>query len=200
MSIVQMRGSTLLEGMRVLGLDLETTGFMPRSDRIVEFALVGSDSDGSRVYLQSVVNPGVKIPPESSRVHGIYDSDVMEKSDIGRYFDEILDLIDDAVLVGHNIVDFDWRFIEIEFARFGREAPRPLAILDTMLIARKLKIPRPHKLGSLCGRFGIGLERAHSADADAGATLLLLWKIMGSFPEEFQGSSEKILELFGYRP
>ena len=63
MSIVQMRGSTLLEGMRVLGLDLETTGFMPRSDRIVEFALVGSDSDGSRVYLQSVVNPGVKIPP-----------------------------------------------------------------------------------------------------------------------------------------
>ncbi len=200
MSVRQVRGSALLEGLKVLGLDLETTGFNPRSDRIVEFALVGSDADGSRVYLQSVVNPGVKIPPESSRVHGIYDTDVMEKSDIGRYFDEILNLIDNAVIVGHNIVDFDWRFIEIEFTRFGREAPKPLSILDTMLIARKLKIPRPHKLGSLCGRFGIVLERAHSADADAGATLLLLWKIMSSFPEEFRGSTEKILELFGYRP
>ena len=30
----------VLEGMKVLGFDLETTGFDPRSERIVEFAPV----------------------------------------------------------------------------------------------------------------------------------------------------------------
>ena len=40
------RGSNFLDGFRVLGFDLETTGFNPRQDRVVQFALVGSDSDG----------------------------------------------------------------------------------------------------------------------------------------------------------
>ena len=39
----------VLEGMKVVGLDLETTGFDSRSERIVEYALVGSDSDRSHI-------------------------------------------------------------------------------------------------------------------------------------------------------
>ncbi len=39
--------SGILDGLRVLGFDLETTGFNPREDRVVQYALVGSDSDGS---------------------------------------------------------------------------------------------------------------------------------------------------------
>jgi DNA polymerase III alpha subunit (gram-positive type) len=56
------------------------------------------------------------------------------------------------------------------------------------VLARKFKIDYfgSKKLGSLCQKFGITLERAHSADADAGATLLLLWEIMKSYPERFQ--------------
>ena len=45
--------SRMLEGFRVLGLDLETTGFNPRFDRIVQYALVGSDADGTHLSLQS---------------------------------------------------------------------------------------------------------------------------------------------------
>ena len=61
----------MLDGQRVLGFDLETTGFDPRSDRIVQYAFVGSDFDGLHVGLQSVVDPGVRIPPEATSVHGI---------------------------------------------------------------------------------------------------------------------------------
>jgi len=49
----------LLTGYRVLGFDLETTGFDHRKDRIVQYALVGSDADGSHINLQSLVDPRV---------------------------------------------------------------------------------------------------------------------------------------------
>ena len=66
----------VLEGMKVVGLDLETTGFDSRSERIVEYALVGSDSDGSHIRLCSLVNPERRIPSDSTAIHGITNEDV----------------------------------------------------------------------------------------------------------------------------
>ena len=186
--------STMLEGFRVLGLDLETTGFNPRFDRIVQYAFVGSDADGTHLSLQSLVNPGVSIPTESTRVHGISSSDVASESNFGGHINSLREMAEGAVIVGHNVIDFDWRFIEVECARFGMEPPAPHAIIDTLVLARKLKLTRPHKLGSLCTRYGIRLERSHSADADAGASLLLLWRIMATNPKMFQGSLEHFLQ------
>ena len=45
------------DGMKVIGFDLETTGFDCRSERIVEYAMVGSDSDGKHISLCSMVDP-----------------------------------------------------------------------------------------------------------------------------------------------
>ena len=70
--------------------------------------------------------------------------------------------------------------------------PEPLAILATLLIARKLKIPPSHNLGMLCQQFGIALENAHSAGADAAATLLLLHKMMAAHPQHFRRAVEDI--------
>ena len=61
--------SMVLEGMKVVGLDLETTGFDSRSERIVEYALVGSDSDGSHIRLCSLVDPERRIPSDSTAIH-----------------------------------------------------------------------------------------------------------------------------------
>tara|TARA_B100000029_G_scaffold124793_1_gene118268 strand:- start:2875 stop:3459 length:585 start_codon:yes stop_codon:yes gene_type:complete len=191
--------SSLLDGFRVLGFDLETTGFNPRSDRIVQFALVGSDADGTHVRLQSLVNPGSSIPSESSKVHGITDRDLVGKSGFGEHLGKFTELAGGSVIVGHNVIDFDWRFIEVECARLGAEVPVPHAILDTLLIARSFGVPRPHKLGVLCDRFGISMERSHSADADAGATLLLLWKFMKAYPERFRGDLKEFVESLSQR-
>ncbi len=184
----------MLEGFRVLGLDLETTGFNPRFDRIVQYALVGSDADGTHLSLQSLVNPGVSIPRESTHVHGISSNDVASESDFGDHINSFREMAEGAIIVGHNVIAFDWRFIEVECARFGVEPPAPYAIIDTLILARKFRLTRPHKLGSLCERYGIRLERSHSADADAGASLLLLWRIMANNPEMFQSSVEDFLE------
>ena len=187
--------SGMLDGFRVLGFDLETTGFNPRSDRIVQYALVGSDADGSHINVQSLVNPGRRIPRESSMVHGIFDEDVAGEKGFSDQVAVFSDTVEGAVIVGHNVIEFDWRFIELECARSGADVPHPHAILDTLVIARALGVPRPHKLGSLCERFGISWERSHSADADAGATLLLLSKMMLRYPRKFSGT---LLDFIGF--
>ncbi len=190
----------ILDGLRVLGLDLETTGFNPREDRVVQFALVGSDSDGSHLNLNSLVDPGCRIPSESSKVHGIFNDDVRGAGSFEEHVDSMSNLMDGAVIVGHNVLAFDWRFVEMECIRIGREAPVPLAIVDTLVLARSFDVPGRHNLGMLCKRFGIGLERSHSADADAGATLLLLWKFMREYPGKFKGTVEEVLDSIGNRP
>ena len=67
-----------LAGCRVVGFDLETTGLQIKSDRIIQFAVVGSDIDGSNINFESMVNPQRDIPADSTRVHGIHDSDVKD--------------------------------------------------------------------------------------------------------------------------
>lgn len=187
---------TLLTGYRVLGFDLETTGFDHRKDRIVQYALVGSDTDGRHINLQSLVNPRVKIPPETTRVHGITNDDVRGMGEFSEHVNEISSLVDGSIIVGHNVLQFDWRFLEVECTRAGVEAPIPKGMIDTLVLARRLRIPGRHALGHLCARFGIEMSRSHQADADAGATLLLLWRMMQAYPDRFTGSIDDLLDSF----
>ena len=181
-----------LAGYRVLGFDLETTGFNHKSHRIVQYALVGCDDDGSSIHLENLVNPQRQIPRETTNIHGIDDDDVKGVPTFKEYAPHICETMEGAVIVGHNVDRFDWPFLRSEFLRAGHAMPKPLAILDTLKIARKLKIPPSHKLGSLCQQFGISLENAHTAGADAAATLLLLHKIMAAHPQHFRRAVEDI--------
>ncbi|GIS49648.1 MAG: hypothetical protein Ct9H90mP23_3200 [Methanobacteriota archaeon] len=54
--------------------------------------------------------------------------------------------------------------------RAGFEVPVPRAIIDTLTLARKLKIPGRHAGGSFA-RVTISTRPRAQADADAGATL-----------------------------
>ena len=186
----------LLAGYRVLGFDLETTGFDHRKDRIVQYALVGSDTDGTHINLQSLVDPRVKIPPETTRVHGISNDDVRGMGEFSKHVNEIISMVDDSIIVGHNVIHFDWRFLEVECMRAGVEVPKPKGIIDTLVLARRLKISGRHTLGHLCARFGIEVSRAHQADADAGATLLLLWRMMRAYPDRLSPSIDDLLDSF----
>jgi len=186
----------MLSGFRVLGFDLETTGFDSSKHRIVQYAFIGSDVDGTHINAESLVKPNMKIPIETTRIHGISDKDVKNSKLFLEHVEEISNLINGSILVGHNVVRFDWPFLKMEYLRCGMEAPEPYAIIDTWILAKKFKISQYGKrsLGALCEKYDISLENAHSADADAGATLLLLWKIMKSYPEEFQKWWNELVE------
>ncbi len=184
----------VLEGMKVVGLDLETTGFDSRSERIVEYALVGSDSDGSHIGLCSLVDPGRRIPPDSTAVHGITNEDVRGSGEFSEHTDAFSKIVEGAIVVGHNVIGFDWGFVHMEYLRAGLEVPKVRGFIDTLKLARKLRIPGRHRLGDLCDRYSIDLERAHRADADASASLILLWKFMNEYPERFRKPLDGIIE------
>ena len=42
----------------------------------VQYAFIGSDVDGTHINVESLVKPNMKIPPETTRIHGISDKDV----------------------------------------------------------------------------------------------------------------------------
>jgi DNA polymerase-3 subunit epsilon len=182
------------DGMKVVGFDLETTGFDCRSERIVEYAMVGSDSNGEHISLCSLVDPEQKIPEQASNVHGITNLDVKGMGNFFEHSERISAMLENAVIVGHNVIGFDWGFIQMECLRAGIEPPRIRGFVDTLKIARRLKVPGRHRLGDLCDRYGIDLERAHRADADASASLLLLWNLMREYPEKFQNPIETLIE------
>jgi hypothetical protein len=82
--------------------------------------------------------------------------------------------------------------LESEYLRLGKRAPKPKAIMDTYELVRRLKIGRPHGLGAQCTRHGIALENAHTAAADAAASLLLFWRLSVDHAPAFRKSIEEI--------
>ena len=187
-----MMVTEMLSGHRVLALDLETTGVSTNSDRIVQIALLGSMENDSPITWEALVNPQRPIPPGASAVHGIMDSDVREQPLFSAFSQKIFDLIDGAVIVGHNVRRFDLPLLDKEFLRCGKIPPSPKVVIDTLELVRRLKIARPHRLSAQCQRYGIDLRNAHDAAADAAASLLLLWKLMQENPAPFRRSIEDV--------
>lgn len=77
------------ETRRALFVDVETTGLDLERDQIIELALVGFEyeRDSGRIVaidaagaFQGLRDPGIPIPAESAKVHGITDADVRGQS------------------------------------------------------------------------------------------------------------------------
>ena len=66
-------GHEFLAGESVLAFDLETTGISTNNDRVVQIALIGSDSLGETIHFETLINPRRPIPAGASGVHGIFD-------------------------------------------------------------------------------------------------------------------------------
>tara|TARA_B100001564_G_scaffold332876_2_gene320145 strand:+ start:2124 stop:2987 length:864 start_codon:yes stop_codon:yes gene_type:complete len=182
----------VFDGERVLAFDLETTGVSTQYDRVVQLALIGADQSGNEIHYEQLVNPRRPIPAGASRVHGIYDHDVRTKGDFSTVADAVAELVEGAVIVGHNVRKFDMAMLESEYLRLGKRCPKPKAIMDTYELVRRLKIGRPHGLGAQCTRHGITLKDAHTAAADAAASLLLFWRLSVDHAPSFRKSIEEI--------
>ena len=70
--------------LRYAVIDVETTGLDPAVDQVVSIAVVPVD-DGMIQIDQArhiYVNPGIGIPLETTILHGISDSDVVDADDL----------------------------------------------------------------------------------------------------------------------
>lgn len=68
----------------------------------------------------------------------------------------VWDVLDDAdILIGHNVVRFDLRKLNADFALIGLKPPRPFKTVDTLAIARREFGFESNTLASLCERMGV---------------------------------------------
>lgn len=157
----------LLQHLSCVVFDLETTG-LGSSARIVEIGLVRLEAWKPVYELQTLLQPGIPIPRSASKVHHITDSMVLSAPDFNEVAPQIAHMIQDAVLVGHNIFSFDLRFLMKQLREAFGAGPNNMAV-DTLRLARKLMPGPSHKLGELSAKLNIPIV-AHHAMSDVYAT------------------------------
>lgn len=163
-------------------LDIESTGTSVTADRIIELALVRLDPDGTRTPLRWLLNPGCPIPPASTAVHKITDAEVADAPGFVDVGPEVAAALTDVDLCGFNLRAFDLPLLRAEFDRAGVAWPCPHArVVDVFVIFRERETRRLADAVRLyCGR---ELEGAHSAVADADATLDVLLAQLARYPD-----------------
>ncbi len=170
----------LLSDLCFVVFDTETTGLLPHKDEIVQIGAVrvlkGRIIEGETIDM--LVDPGMPIPPASTRVHGVTDAMVAGAPGIGSAGRSFHQFARDAVIVAHN-APFDMAFLRRHAGRMGVSWDHP--ILDTVLLSAVLfGASETHTLDALCSRLNITIpERLrHTALADAYATAQTLCKML----------------------
>ncbi len=98
-------------------VDVETTGFSPEHDRVVEVACVLTRGGRRIDSFESLIDPGCSIPATASAVHHLTDESVRDAPTLESVTPWLRAFVADAVIVAHN-ASFDLGFLP-----FLRERP-----------------------------------------------------------------------------
>lgn len=153
--------------------DIESTGLTPKSDRIIEIAVLRFSPDGERLRFYRRIHPGIPIPASATAVHGITDQDVAACPSFASIAGSLSHFLRDCDLAGFNLKRFDLPFLLAEFARAGiRFSITRRAVIDAWQIYHQRE---PRTLSAAVRRYlNRDHVRAHSALADAYATAAVL--------------------------
>ncbi len=162
--------------------DVETTGFSPIDDRIIEMGAV-KIQDGKVIdNFSEFTDPGFHIPYRITELTTIDDATVAGCPSFDNILDKFMDFCKDSVLVAHN-AEFDISFIKSSMHRMGIHFD--YEYIDTLELSRYL-LPdlKKHKLDVLTSMFNINLENHHRAIDDATATGFVFLKLLDLLKEQ----------------
>lgn len=179
-------GPTIVYGNRpfpeltdFVAVDVETTGLVAGKDRVIELAAwrFEKKENGQFVptaHFQTLVNPGIKISSEISRLTGITQEMIdQEGKDPHESIKAFSNFVGQSILCAHNAL-FDLGFLRYEAYHGVQEADVKIkfnqAIVDTLALSRAFW-PNlfNHKLNTVSQHLGIELNQHHRALADAKA-------------------------------
>ena len=162
--------------------DIETTGFSPLKNRIIEIGAVKVAGGEIVDHFSTFVNPQTPIPFEIEKLTGIRDDMVMDAPVIEEVLPKFLEFCGEAVLVAHN-ANFDMSFIKENVRRL--EIDKQFTYVDTLGTARVL-LPNQskHTLDAVSKTLGISLENHHRAVDDAQATAQIFVKFIPMLEKE----------------
>ena len=169
----------------IVFFDLETTGVDVVKDRIVEICLLKVYPNGNEEARTLRINPGMHIPEEASKVHGIYDADVADCPRFEEVAGDIAAMIAGSDLGGFNSNNFDIPLLAEEFLRADVKMDlKGCRSVDVSNIYRKLE--RRTLIAAYKFYCHKDLTDAHSALADTRATYEVLCAQLDHYPEDLQ--------------
>ncbi len=171
--------------------DLETTGISCKTDEVVEISAVKVQGGEIVEEFSSLVNPGIAIPYQASRVNGITDDMVEDSPSFDVVLKDFIEFVGDAILVGHNIHTFDMKFIQRDAEKYyGKVLANDY--IDTYHLAR-LYLPemKHHTLVDLAEHYGINSLGAHRALCDC----MMNQKVFEHLKDEIENPSQSALEV-----
>ncbi|MBV1958079.1 exonuclease domain-containing protein [Streptomyces albidoflavus] len=165
----------------LIGFDLETTGTDPREARIVTAAVIEVADGERRGHRTWLADPGIPIPAGATAVHGITDARAAAE---GSPPDRVADAVAEALtgywragvpVVAYN-APFDLTLLAAELRRHRlpslaeRLGGAPVGpVIDPLTVDRAVDRYRKgsRRLSAVCAEYGVALEEAHDASADA---------------------------------
>ena len=165
-----------------VALDTEATGLSPVADRVVEVAAVAFRADGSKIgSFERLVNPGIRIPPAQTLIHGITDAMVDGRPTIETVLPDLARFLRNHVLVAHNAPSDVAMLMVHSFAtaRGDGFAFAGNLVLDTCTLSRAILPKAPnHRLATVADCLGIPRGRPHRAMPDVVTCKAIFMKVL----------------------
>ncbi|MBT2491571.1 3'-5' exonuclease [Streptomyces sp. ISL-96] len=183
-------------GEALVGFDLETTGTEPLESRIVTASIVGVQHGTVVRQRDWLADPGIRIPAQASAIHGISSERAGAE---GRPAREVVEEIAQTLtgywergvpVVAYNAA-FDLTLLAAELSRHGlpslserRDGAGIGPVIDPYTIDRAVDRYRRGKrtLEAVCVEYGVVLDGAHEASADALAAVRVACAIAERHP------------------
>ncbi|MCM1261571.1 MAG: PolC-type DNA polymerase III [Butyrivibrio sp.] len=178
--------------------DIETTGFSPINNRIIEIGAVKVIGGEITERFSSFVNPDVPIPFEIEKLTGINDDMVIGAPQIDVVLPQFMEFCGSAVMVAHN-ANFDMGFIMENCDRL--EIAHDFTYVDTVGIARVLLPDQAkHTLDAVAKTLGVSLENHHRAVDDAEATAQIFVKFIKILEDRGDDTLKKVNAIGASNP
>lgn len=161
--------------------DLETTGFSPNVNKIIEIGAVKVENGSITERFSTFVNPKVPIPFTIENLTGIRDDMVITAPTIEEVLPKFMEFVSGAVMVAHN-ADFDMSFIIHNCDMLG--ITHDFTSADTVALARML-LPNLNrfKLDTVAKAVNVHLGTHHRAVDDAACTADIFLKFIEMLEE-----------------
>ena len=153
--------------MITIAIDVETTGVEPGS-RMLELAAIAFDESGAVTdqYVH-LVNPGMPIPPDVTKVNGITDDMVKNAPTAEKVLNGFFGWLPGKLFVGH-YAQYDTGIISWEAGRCGIPIPDDLQVLCTCAMAKEFGVTKNNKLVTIADYYKLKrLGDDHRALSDA---------------------------------
>ena len=150
-------------------VDIETTGFSPVKDDIIEIGAIRVENNKIKEKYDQLIKINKILAPFTTRLTGITDEMLQTGKEINDVLKDFIDFTGQNIIIGHNVT-FDLGFLSYNCKKYLNYNLNN-DYVDTLCMARKL-VPNTinYKLGTLANLFNVSYEGAHRGLKDVEIT------------------------------